>query len=315
MGSTTNEPAKREDADPSKQRFLVELGAIVRETGATPLFVSDKDGTLTLPRRPLADDVGDALLQLLGAGAVVTIISGGEAYRLHEEALSPLAARASAGQLSNLYIIAENGSRVYRIAGTELDLVESFGLREAIGAAHYETLIAIVEEARRTFGIGDDLAKRHIVAEGSQIKLSALGNLADDSARQSFDPTGAKRGEWAGYVRARIVDAGLIDKSGPLVDVIISGTSSINLLPRGVNKGFAIARLAERCGRETRSVVYFGDSFGESGNDACALANVRVAVNFGLDVCDDMIINAVEKGPSGARHYMELARAALTAPG
>lgn len=313
--ATTPDLGERIKADARKQRFSGALGAVMRETGRAPIFVLDKDGTLTQPRQALSPDMAVALLGLASAQAVVAVISGAEAYRLRDEVFAPLIARAGDERAGHFYLIAENGAQMYQAGEAGLDPVDRLDLKQIIGAARFAKVLGIVEETRLKFGIGDDPQRRHVVTDGSQIKLSALGNLVDEALRETFDPDGAKRAVWAQHVRARMTEEGLSDESGLIVDVIVSGTSSINLLARGVNKGHAIERLAARNGLDTQSVIYFGDRFGPGGNDVHALAHVRAAVNFGDDVEIEgvaaPVINAAEKGPDGARLYLEIARHTL----
>ena len=297
--------------DARKTRFCDVLTAIVRETKRAPIFVLDKDGTLTQPRQPLALEMAASVAALLDTGATLAVMSGAEAYRLQDEVLAPLAERIGEGALSAFYLIAENGAQTYRAEPGGLAPVDRLDLREALGAERFAQVLAIVEEARIKFGIGDDPARRHVVSDGSQIKLSALGNVVDEALRQRFDPLGAKRAEWVTFIRGRLVEQGLSDDLGPLVDVIVSGTSSINLLPRGVNKGHALKRFAARHGLGDQSVIYFGDRFADGGNDVYALAHARLAINVGDDIARDDVIDAAEKGPDGARRYLELARRVL----
>lgn len=302
------------EEDARKARFCDALTAIVRETKRAPIFVLDKDGTLTRPRQPLEPEMAASVAALLEAGATVAVMSGAEAYRLQDEVLAPLVAQVGEGALSAFYLIAENGAQTYRAEPGGLAPVDRLDLREALGAERFAQVLAIVEEARIKFGIGDDPARRHVVADGSQIKLSALGNVVDEALRERFDPLGAKRAEWAAFVRARLVERGVSDDLGPLVDVIVSGTSSINLLPRGVNKGHALERFAARHGLSDQSVIYFGDRFGDGGNDVYALSHARMVINVGDDIAQVGVIDAVEKGPRGARLYLELAQRVLTSP-
>lgn len=300
-------------ADARKARFCDALSAIVRETKRAPIFVLDKDGTLTRPRQPLEPEMARSVAALLGAGATVAVMSGAEAYRLQDEVLAPLAAHVGESVSSSFYLIAENGAQTYRAEPGGLAAVDRLDLRDALGAERFAQVLAIVEEARIKFGIGDDPARRHVVADGSQIKLSALGNIVDEGLRERFDPLGIKRAEWAAFVRTRLLERGLSDDAGPLVDVIVSGTSSINLLPRGVNKGHALERFAARHGLSDQSIVYFGDRFGKGGNDVYALSHARVVINVGDDISHAGVIDAAEKGPRGVRLYLELARRVIPA--
>ena len=139
--------------------------------------------------------------------------------------------------------------------------------------------------------------------EEVQITLRALGKIQNDELRKTFDPRGEKRKLWATYIHTRLAEE-KID-----LDVSIDGTSSINILVPGINKGAGIDRLAELLHADRREMIYFGDKFFERRNDRIAVENrIELVVNFGDDMLDQipgtLLINASEKGPAGAKLYL-----------
>lgn len=299
--------------DQAMRVFRMRLPAIQRATGHPPMFFLDKDGTLTHPRKALGASMAAAVHALGATGATIAVISGAESARLRKEVFEPLRAYGAVG--GRLLLISENGAQVHVVNGDALDLVGASDLRTMIGAERFAQVLAIVEETRVKFHIANDPYRRNVVINDTQIKLSGLGNAEDEALRKNFDPDGAQRTLWAQHVRTRLVEEGLTDAQGPIVDVIVAGASSINILARGVHKGSAIQPLLSDAGLDARSAVYFGDSFAPGGNDALALPAVGTAVNFGADVVAGggapLLINATQKGPAGVELYLRLAASTL----
>lgn len=297
--------------DSAARSFCARLQLIAAGDGSPPVLLLDKDGTLTPPRKALDHEAARALLDLEALGAVIAVISGAEFARLRTEVFEMLRARGDLG--GRFYFVAENGAQIHQSSEGDLKRLDICNLEASIGPAHFATLLAIVEEARLRFGIGADPDRKFVVLNPTQVKLSGLGNIDDPGLRATFDPVGARRAEWARFLRMRIAEAGIVDAAGPMVDVVVAGTSSVNLLARGVNKGRAVERLLAICGATPAATIYFGDNFSESGNDSFALRSVGTAVNFGAPDVNapadgtSMVINALQKGPDGVRRYLNLA--------
>lgn len=296
-------------------------GAVQRTLAATrapPLLVADKDGTLTDPRKPLEPDVAGAMLGLLSAGVVMAVVSGGELHRLKAEVFDPLAAAATdRSVLEALYIVSENGARTSRYSAVAggFESIDRVDLKERLGEARFRTVLEIVSDLMEREGIERVPAWRQLTSDGSQITFSPLGNVRDDALRAAFDPTGAKRARWADDLRRRLGEAGIADAQGLLVDIAVAGTASINILPRGINKGYAIARLIRRCGRAGGDAIYFGDKFDASGNDAEAVPHVGLAVNVGslkrLPASLAAVLACPVDGPAGMTICLETIARAL----
>lgn len=291
---------------------------IMGSTHSTPILVVDKDGTLTNPRKLLTSDVAEVVLDLLSAGAVIAVITGGEFYRLQREVFDPLRKVAKDWKLfDKLYLISENGTQMcrYRAAANDFEQIHRVDLNDKIGERNFNAIVELIYELMEKYNIQRTPEAKQVVSGGSQIKFSPLGNVQDDELRASFDPTGERRKLWAAYLKKRMTDKGLLDKDGLIVDVIVAGTASINILPRGVNKGSAICRLVTICGLSHGAAMYFGDKFGDNGNDADAIKHVGVSVNVGADVdvltFSEPLITCSEKGPLGAKICLEVVARAV----
>jgi HAD superfamily hydrolase (TIGR01484 family) len=302
----------------NKQIFASALRRIMAKTGQLPVLVLDKDGTITHPRHALSADVAKAILDVLDDGAIVAIVSGAEMSRLRSEVFHHLRARTNnTNVMSRLFFVSENGAHLYRYdaRADEFDLVYRVELREVVGEATLGIVLAIIDETMERFDIARHPERGQVVADGSQIKFSPLGGIQDDDLRKSFDPSGGRRSAWAEYIRDSMTRRGLTDDKGLIVDVRVAGTASINILPRGINKGHAIDRLTALVGLSNDSVVYFGDKLGKDGNDADVISRACAVVNVGNDAgavqSSTLILTAGEKGPDGVGAYLAVAHQAF----
>ena len=284
--------------------------------GKLPLLVLDKDGTITEPRNPLEPESADAILKVLAQGAIVAVISGAELRRLNSEVVNVLRGRLhDRSVMDRLYLISENGGQLHRFnaATDEFDLVYQVDLWATVGEENLRLMLAIIDETMQRFQIERKPERGQVVAERSQIKFSPLGNIKDDQLRRSFDPEGERRRVWADYIKVRATQHGLVDGKGLIVDVIVAGTASINVLPRGVSKGYGVDRLAALVGLNNDSIVYMGDKM--KGNDADVLGRACVVVNVGADADFEMentlLLTSDEKGPAAVRAYLHVAQQVL----
>lgn len=295
-------------SDHDRERYVHSFVCdVVARSGRPPLIVTDKDGTLTHPRQSLSPDVASAIADLLSVGVPLAVVSGGELYRLEAEIFDQLSRSVGgAHALENLYFMPENGTQLHRYSPNHSAFREvcRVDLKQRIGQEKFSKILQITAAMMDVFGIEKVEGIRQIVSEGSQIKFSPLGNTKDDALRRKFDPNGDKRTLWVQHLRSRFAEEGLADSDGLIVSVIVAGTASINILPRGMNKGSAIADLASRLAIQERFAIYFGDKFGSSGNDADAIPHVGLAINVGADVALPSLFSVDQKGPMGTAFYL-----------
>lgn len=107
---------------------------------------------------------------------------------------------------------------------------------------------------------------------GSQITFSALGQQAPILAKSQWDPDFAKR---------RIIQADLRERL-PGLSINMGGATSIDVTRAGVDKAYALKKLAAESGIALDAMIFVGDAIFPGGND-------YPAKELGLDtvsVCD-----------------------------
>lgn len=91
---------------------------------------------------------------------------------------------------------------------------------------------------------------------GAQISYSMTGHHADHSVKRAYDPGGVKRREILAKYPA---------PEG--IEIKIGGTSCLDYIPAGLNKGANIKEFIRRKGWKLRDCIYVGDALFEGGND------------------------------------------------
>jgi mannose-1-phosphate guanylyltransferase len=93
----------------------------------------------------------------------------------------------------------------------------------------------------------------------SQITFSAIGRHANSILKKEYDPDLSKRKEWVLYLKSKLPK----DK----YDLLIGGTTSIDITYKGVNKRSALIKLMSLKGITSEEILFFGDRLYPGGND------------------------------------------------
>ena len=214
------------------------------------LVAFDLDGTLALSKQPI-DGERAAIMARLLAVAMVAVISGGDWPQFEKQVVSHMASDAD---LSRLFIMPTTGTKLYRYEDREwrriyADLFsddESKKIRESLGKA-----------IGQAGGAPEKIWGEQIEDRGSQITFSALGQQAPLSVKGNWDPDAAKR---------KALKA-ILDPELPGFAINIGGSSSIDITRKGVDKGYAVHRLAEATGLTLGDMLFLGDAIFPGGND------------------------------------------------
>jgi phosphomannomutase len=213
------------------------------------LIAFDLDGTLAESKQPLADDMGNALADLLGV-ADVAVISGGDWPQFDKQVASRLPERADRFRL---WLMPTTGTKLYRFTNVWTQIyAELFdnGQKKAIFAAFDKALKATGFVPAQTWG-------ERIEDRGSQITFSALGQEAPLEAKSKWDPDFAKR---------KIIQADL-RKRLPGLSINMGGATSIDITREGVDKAYALKRLRDTSRIVLDKMMFIGDAIFPGGND------------------------------------------------
>lgn len=219
----------------------------------------DMDGTLTESKQSLQKNMSD-LLCSLAKKKKVAIITGGSYGQFQKQFLPYFSVDKENENTvyGNLILLPTSGSQRYEFnletREWQMTDMESFpsdvkekvliALQEIIDSGHY--------------GIAPAIEGDHIIEDrGTQITMSALGQNAPLSLKSLWDPKQLKRLE----MKAEL------EKKLPEIDIIIGGTTSLDILPKGFSKAKGLIRLLDKLGMTKEDMIFFGDAIFPGGND------------------------------------------------
>ncbi|OAA80473.1 HAD-like domain protein [Akanthomyces lecanii RCEF 1005] len=215
------------------------------------LVAFDLDGTLAESKQALKDSMSQALADLLSV-AHVAVISGGDWPQFEKQVASRLTDKAD---LSKLWLMPTTGTKLYthRSGGPWAPVfadIFSEDKRRDIIAAFNASLAATGFTPEKTWG-------PRIEDRGSQITFSALGQEAPIAEKKHWDPDFAKR---------KVIQADLRQRL-PGLSINMGGATSIDITKEGVDKGYALKRLAEVSKIPLEQMMFVGDAIFPGGND------------------------------------------------
>jgi HAD superfamily hydrolase (TIGR01484 family) len=146
------------------------------------------------------------------------------------------------------------GTQYWRYVDDEWCLRDEDGLTDAEKRA----ALAAIETTAKEFGYWESETWGPILEDrGSQVTFSALGQQAPIEAKKAWDPSGEKKNRLAAAVQRRL--PGLSVRSG--------GSTSIDVTRAGVDKGYALEKLAAASGIPVAEMIFVGDRLDPEGND------------------------------------------------
>ncbi len=213
------------------------------------LIVFDLDGTLAASKSAPDAEITRLLHDLLGI-VKVAVISGGSWSQFEKQLLSQLVPDE---RLANLFLLPTCGTQFFRhdVGWTRL-------YSEDLTAAQREKIVSALGSALQATGLTPARVWGEIIEDrGSQITLSALGQQAPLSQKESWDPDYAKR--------KRI--AAVLDTLIPEFSVRMGGATSIDVTKPGIDKAYGIRKLRDVLGVSLDEMIFVGDALFPGGND------------------------------------------------
>ena len=201
----------------------------------------DLDGTLTQHKSKL-DAVNTAVLDKLGKKYKMLMLGAGNCRRIYDQ--------------MNQYpieIIGNYGMQHSAICNGEFTEIESLS-----SPVDREFVDNAVTQLRREFGYETFYGENVEFHTSGVITFPLLGTAAPLAEKLAFDPDRSKRRKMYARVCEIFSD----------YNCFIGGSSSFDITQGQFNKYFALKRFCETSGYTLDEVVYFGDDFGEGGNDA-----------------------------------------------
>jgi HAD superfamily hydrolase (TIGR01484 family) len=206
------------------------------------LLIFDVDGTITAQRRIISPDMRGLIVQL-SLIHNVAFLGGGNYQRLYSQL----------GGLDN--IIAGNYGLDIGLCGISGVSINPFiHSQESLNV-----LAASFKFIRDTYGYTNVTGESFEVHPSGMITFPLLGTGATQELKDVFDPIKQKRLEILPAIKGLLLD----------FNVIIGGTNSFDILPKGIDKTYGIGLLKETFDQD--SMLYIGDDFSKGCNDYAIL--------------------------------------------
>lgn len=217
------------------------------------LIVADLDGTLSISKTPMDQEMAQLILEILKHKAFA-VISGGSYTQFQKQFLVSLEGRSK--NLTRLYLFPTCATSMYviknhqweKIYGTSLPEDDKKQIKEAFKKALAESKI---EKPRKIYG-------EQIEDRETQITFSACGQLAPFEVKSQWDPNAEKR---------RYIISFLVKYLPKGYEAKFGGTNSIDVTREGIDKAYGIRKIEEKLGYKTSEIFFVGDRLEEGGND------------------------------------------------
>lgn len=215
------------------------------------LVLFDLDRTLAESKSPLAPEMAAALDNLLSS-TKVGIISGGDYPQFEKNVIEHL---GSASNLTSLYLAPTSGSKLYTFQGGNWVLEYADTIAEDERAELQAAILRAVAE----LGIEPEEIWGDIVEDRlTQVTYSALGQDAPADVKQAWDPDKSKR---------RPLAEKLIAQFGDRFDISMNGSTSVDIVKRGIDKAYGTKKIMELTGTSPEKVIFLGDALSPGEND------------------------------------------------
>ena len=222
------------------------------------LIIFDLDGTLAPSKSRMDFEMAGLLAGLLKANKMVAIISGGK-YAQFEKQILPVIAEVGVGNnIKNLFLFPTCGAAFYKHANNvwkEVYAENLSNLEKNKIKNSFELVFQKLEYQHPEKVYGEILEDRN-----TQITFSALGQQAPLELKETWDPDSKKR--------LKIINA--LAEYLPEFDLAIGGTTSIDVLHKGINKAYGIRKMEEYLGVTKVEMLFMGDKVFPGGNDYAA---------------------------------------------
>lgn len=225
------------------------------DTKFKKLIIFDLDGTLAYSKARMDEEMALSLVGLLKANKMVAIISGGK-YAQFQKQILPVFVDVGVGEeFKNLFLFPTCGAAFYKYNGENWNQVYAENLftyeKNKIKDA-FQVVFSKLNYQHPKKVYGEILEDR-----GTQITFSALGQQAPLKLKEAWDPDSAKR------LKIIMALAPLL----PEFDLAVGGTTSIDVLHKGINKAYGIKKMEEHLGIAKIKMLFIGDKVFPGGND------------------------------------------------
>lgn len=228
------------------------------------LIFFDLDGTLTVSKSDLTEEMAGLLAQLLER-TKVCVVSGGALPQFLTQVVAHL---PQGTHLEHLYLEPTSGAALYEHVSGAAEPASAQAWQkiyeERISEADAALITKAAQEGAEATGFINFKSRawgERLEYRGSQVTLSALGQQAPVYEKLKWDPDKAKRM----LIRAEI------QKRLPFgYMAAMGGATSIDITKSGIGKAYGIHQLCERLTLPEPEALYVGDQLVAGGNDEAA---------------------------------------------
>lgn len=217
--------------------------------------IFDLDDTLAESFQSPSDDILAKLRALL-AYMPVAIMTGAGFKRMESQFLSKI---ADAEHSDSFYLFPNSSAQCYVHEGSEWKLTYNFALTPEERTKIKEIILKTVHDSGVLKGIphwGERLFDRE-----AQVAYTAVGVEATRETKQTWDPDGTRRKLLWETLKTAM----------PEFEILLGGTTTIDITRKGINKAYGVTWLSERLNIPAADMLYVGDAFYEDGNDAVVI--------------------------------------------
>lgn len=235
------------------------------------IIAFDLDGTLAESKRPVTEEIS-RLIEELAKQKIVVVISGGTFQQFNTQFLPAFSQEVlSSSFIKNLILLPTSGSQRYEYDSEEKEwkLTDLELFPEDIKEKAKKTLKEIIDSG--LYDIPKNPTGEYIEDRITQLSISALGQEAPIEQKKLWDPDQKKR--------QKIKE--ILDKKLPETNVIIGGTTTIDILPKGFDKAKGLKRLLDKLSMNINDIIFVGDAIFPGGDDysvyEAGIENIKVS--------------------------------------
>ena len=204
------------------------------------LIALDLDGTLTQHKSPLDPECRIVLTEIAQRYRLLMVCAGGCERVYKQMGEFPI-------DISGFY-----GMQFSTVKDGLFSIVEN-----NTAPVNREVIIARAETIRNEFGFSEYDGQSVEFHDSGMITFPILGTTAPLEKKLAYDPERKKRRKLLGRIKEIFYD----------YTVFVGGTSSFDVAPLPYNKMYAINRYLNANSIKRSDVLFFGDDYGEGGND------------------------------------------------
>jgi len=205
------------------------------------VIVCDLDNTLVPPRSKVTNDMVIILKRLMAKYTLVVLAAGG-----FERVKTQLLEKVKIPFVFSYY-----GTVYHKYSGDQYSLIADY----TRPLENVSKIKKVIQQIRNKYGYTSYYGDSYVEFR-NVIIFPLLGSEAPIEKKLVFDPDKKKR---------RLIYPELT-RLLPENEVLIGGTSSFDILNKGINKAFGIRKIMES-GFRKEEIVYIGDDFTEGSND------------------------------------------------